>query len=138
MATRKQNRPGKGIPFGDVLARDLKDPAARAAFATRRLIHEIALHVRSMREAAHLTQAELAERVGTKQPAIARLERSEQHAPQWELLARIATALGRQLRLVFDEPDDEAPLVRVPRRRRAGAAPAAQVARCCLSRDQHQ
>lgn len=42
---------------------------------------------------AGLTQQELAERIGTKQPAIARLENGSA-APSFDMLGRLAEALG--------------------------------------------
>jgi transcriptional regulator with XRE-family HTH domain len=47
-----------------------------------------------------LSQAELAERAGTKQPAIARLE-SGRVVPRLELLQKIADALGMRLEVRF-------------------------------------
>ncbi len=112
----------KKVPSGDFrehLARRLRDPEFAHHFGQRRLIHEVARAVRSMREGADLTQAELAKAIGTSQPTIARLERGlDQRAPRWDTLNRIALALGRQLRLTFVE-DAEAigPLVVVKGRR---------------------
>jgi transcriptional regulator with XRE-family HTH domain len=60
--------------------------------------------VREARRRAGLTQAELANRAGTSQPAIARYERA--HAlPDLDTLHRIAEACGLELRLELDEPD---------------------------------
>ncbi len=56
----------------------------------------LAAKVKALREKRHLTQAELAERVGTAQPNIARLE-SGRATPRLDLLARIAAALGARL-----------------------------------------
>jgi ribosome-binding protein aMBF1 (putative translation factor) len=97
----------------DVLAEDMKDPAFREAYMQRRYVHEIALAVRSMREGAGLSQADLAAMVGTKQPAIARLETSQHQAPQWGTLNRIALVLHKQLDLRLGAVEDGKPLVRV-------------------------
>jgi transcriptional regulator with XRE-family HTH domain len=44
----------------------------------------------------------LAKRIGSSQPAIARLEKGlDRRTPQFDTLQRIAAALGRQLKLVF-------------------------------------
>ncbi len=60
----------------------------------------LARQVRELRERHKLSQAELAERVGTKQPAIARLE-SGRVVPRIDLLQKIAHALGMQLEIRF-------------------------------------
>ncbi len=59
------------------------------------------------REAAGLTQRQLAELVGTKQPAIARLEDADYEGHTLSMLQRIADALGQRL-LLRMEPKDEA------------------------------
>ena len=60
--------------------------------------------IREARRRASLTQAELAARVGTSQPAIARYERARS-MPDISTLHRIAEACGLQLRLELAEPD---------------------------------
>lgn len=54
--------------------------------------------IREAREAAGLTQRELAERIGTQQPAIARLE-SDGSSPSIRTLRAIAEALGVDLEI---------------------------------------
>jgi ribosome-binding protein aMBF1 (putative translation factor) len=49
------------------------------------------------REMAGLTQAELAERIGTKQPALSRLERGGFKTATVETLTKIAHALNTEL-----------------------------------------
>ncbi|MGC9197148.1 MAG: helix-turn-helix domain-containing protein [Syntrophobacteraceae bacterium] len=54
------------------------------------------------RKAAGLTQAEVAERMGTKTPSVARLESSggkQKHSPSLCTLRRYATALGCKLEI---------------------------------------
>lgn len=101
----KPNKP-RSIPFREVLQEELKNPKFAEAFEARRLIHELAKTVRGMRETAGLTQAELAHRIGSSQPTIARLETGlDQRTPRWDLLYRIGKALGKQLKITFtDEP----------------------------------
>lgn len=67
----------------------------------QRTLHQIdlALLVREMREAARLTQAELAKRVGTTQSVIARLEDAEYTGHSLTMLERIASACGVSLKL---------------------------------------
>jgi transcriptional regulator with XRE-family HTH domain len=115
MAQRSKATGVRGDAF---LAAQLRDPEFRRHFEQRRLVHEVAIAVRAMRLGAELTQAELARRIGTSQPTIARIEKGlDQHTPQWDTLQRIAVALGRQLRLRFVEPRANAvdsPIVEVP------------------------
>jgi transcriptional regulator with XRE-family HTH domain len=60
--------------------------------------------VREARRRAGLTQVELARRVGTSQPAIARYERARS-LPDLATLHRIVEACGLELRLALAGPD---------------------------------
>jgi HTH-type transcriptional regulator / antitoxin HipB len=109
------------VAHEEALAEDMANPAFREAYKQRRYVHEFGRAVRAMREAAGLSQNELAARVGMKQPAIARIETSQGSAPQWRTLDRIAFALGRQLKLNLGAVDTDKPIVRIeplPRRHR--------------------
>ncbi len=86
----------KTVPYDQVKQRSLEDPDVKAAYDTL----EPAYQVARLRIEQGLTQAELAERVGTKQPNIARLE-SGKRDPGLDLLRRVATALGRRLEIRF-------------------------------------
>lgn len=55
-----------------------------------------------------LTQAALAQRVGTTKSAISRLE-SGRHAPNIATLQKIARTFGRQVHISFVSPDTELP-----------------------------
>lgn len=61
---------------------------------------QLARRVRALREARKLSQGQLAELAGTKQPAIARLE-SGKVVPRLDLLQKIARALGMRLNVNF-------------------------------------
>jgi len=71
----------------------------RRAFA--RSLHQIdlAMLVREMREAASLSQKDLAERAATTQSVIARLEDAEYTGHSLKTLERIAAACGVSLKL---------------------------------------
>ena len=78
----------------------------------------VAQLIRSARLEAGLSQAALARRLGTSQPAVARLER-EGANPRVETLRRVMEANGRELRLTAE------PTTKKPRARgatRAGSA----------------
>jgi len=107
-------------------ARALRGSAEyRTAYENRRLIAEVAIAVKGMREGAGLTQQQLANAIGSSQPTIARLERGlDQRVPRFDLLQRIAWALNKQLKWVFADRAEGMPLVevaRTPRQRRAAA-----------------
>ena len=67
---------------------------------------DIAAQVILFRTRHGLSQADLAERVGTSHSAISRLE-SGQHATNVETLRRVAAALGSHLRLQFEPVEPE-------------------------------
>jgi transcriptional regulator with XRE-family HTH domain len=60
---------------------------------------DLAMLVREMREFARLTQKELADRIGTTQSVIARLEDAEYEGQSLSMLERIAPACGIDLSL---------------------------------------
>jgi transcriptional regulator with XRE-family HTH domain len=75
---------------------------------------EAARLIRRARLDAGLTQAELADRIGTSQAAVARLERPGAN-PRLATLARAVAATGKQLRLDVRRPTggvDEAQIAR--------------------------
>ena len=61
---------------------------------------ELAEQVRELREADGMSQSELARRIGSTQPAVARVEAGGV-APTIETLERIAAALGLELAVRF-------------------------------------
>jgi DNA-binding XRE family transcriptional regulator len=79
-------------------ARAVRSPAFAAEIEQQRL----ARRIRQLRESKKLTQAELADRVGTTQSSIARIE-SGRSAPTLELLRKVADALGHQLTVEFTQ-----------------------------------
>ena len=68
----------------------------RAGYEEARAAFQLAERVREARESLGITQAALASRIGSTQPAIARLE-SGGSCPSFETLRRIAAALGLEL-----------------------------------------
>lgn len=91
----------KTIRYADVKEQLLSDPEVHQAYEDMEPAYQLA-RLRIMRG---LTQAELAARVGTKQPSIARLE-SGRTEPKLSLLRRTAEALGCHMVITF-EPCDE-------------------------------
>ena len=80
------------IRFEDWEADQMKDPEFRAAVEEL----EPAYQVARLRILRGLTQQQLAERVGTRQPSIARLE-SGRGEPKLGFLKRVAGALGEKV-----------------------------------------
>jgi len=93
----------KTIRFKDVKEELLQDPEVREAYEALEPVYQLT----RLRILRGLTQKQLAELVGTKQPSIARLE-SGATEPRISFLRRIAKALGARLeiRLV---PEEELP-----------------------------
>ena len=84
-----------------MVARMLKNPAVRAEH-DRLNREEFAIldEILAARREAGLTQAQVAERMGTKAPAIARLESSlasGKHSPSLSTLRKYAAALGKRV-----------------------------------------
>ena len=93
----------KKITLHDVINEQLKDKKFSEHYEKELLINAIAKVVLEMRQAAHLTQKELAKRAGTTQPVIARLEKgSDKRVPSLLLLERIARAARAKLRISFE------------------------------------
>ena len=81
-----------------------KDPEFAEHYQRELLINEISKMIIKLRNAAHLTQAELADKAGTTQPVIARLESgTDTRIPSLTLLARIASASHAKLHIGFDK-----------------------------------
>lgn len=96
MAKRKKV-PHAGEDAGDYIRRRMaKDPELEAGVLAELGKLRLARQVKKLREARHLSQADLAAKVGTKQPAIARIE-SGRGVPRLDFLQRIASALGARL-----------------------------------------
>ncbi|MCR2783389.1 MULTISPECIES: helix-turn-helix transcriptional regulator [unclassified Microbacterium] len=63
--------------------------------------------IRTLREAAGLTQAELARRVGVTRQTLIAIEQGK-YSPTLELAFQIAHVFGRSLDDVFQYPEEEA------------------------------
>lgn len=94
------------IPFSEVRKEWFKNPEFVREYDALEEEFALASAVIGARAHAGLTQGELAERMGTSQSAIARLE-SGRSRPSTTTLAKLAAATGTKLRVRF-EPDDKA------------------------------
>jgi ribosome-binding protein aMBF1 (putative translation factor) len=74
----------------------LTDPEIKAEYDRLGPIFAVVVEMIGARQAAGLTQAEIATRMGTSQSVVARLENAR-HMPTFEMIARYAAAIGRRL-----------------------------------------
>ena len=73
-----------------------EDRELREIYEEEKVNYQAALAIRKAREAAGLTQAELAKKVGTTQSAISRLEDADYEGHTIKMLERIAEVLKRR------------------------------------------
>ncbi|MBP5158401.1 MAG: helix-turn-helix transcriptional regulator [Treponema sp.] len=78
----------------------LKDPDFKAEYDALEPEYELIRQLIQARNDRNMTQKQLAERVGTKQSNIARLE-SGNYNPSFQFLQKVATALGKKLSVSF-------------------------------------
>lgn len=86
--------------WSQLRAKRLSDPAAKAGYERARLAFDLAEQVRALRHDKGLSQEELARRIGSTQPAVARLEAGGL-TPTLGTLERIAEALDLRLDIRF-------------------------------------
>ncbi|MBI5050495.1 MAG: helix-turn-helix transcriptional regulator [Nitrospirae bacterium] len=76
----------------------LKDKEFRIYFEKAEAKRKIAQEIAALRKAKHLTQAQLAKEVGTRQQVISRIENpKDKRMPSFEFLDIIAKAFNRRL-----------------------------------------
>lgn len=85
--------------FDDWLAKKLKDPKFAVEYHKFDEEFELLEMILAARLAAKLTQAQLAEKAGMKQAAIARLESGHSN-PSYKTLVRVAKALDKRVAFV--------------------------------------
>ncbi|MDX6275820.1 MAG: hypothetical protein QOJ92_3030 [Frankiales bacterium] len=91
---------GKRTVWDDIKAERPLSEEGRAAYEDEARISDFRALVHRLRTEAGLTQAELAQRMGTTQSAIARMEGSR---PSLDTLERLAAAVGAELVVGFGE-----------------------------------
>jgi ribosome-binding protein aMBF1 (putative translation factor) len=84
------------IPHDDVLAEHLRDPEFRVEWERTALARWLAVEVAHYRAEHHLSQRQLAERLGVHQSDVARMETGE-HTPSLDRLIRVARGLDIEL-----------------------------------------
>jgi transcriptional regulator with XRE-family HTH domain len=94
----------------EILEQDLRDPEFRAEWERTALARAIAIQVIAYRAEHGLSQTSLAEQLGIKQPAVARLEAGEV-TPSLETLQRLARVLDKEILIDVVPPNREPKLV---------------------------
>ena len=95
------------IPFRRTLPEELRDPAFAREYTAELQRLRIAEQLARARQAAGLTQGELAQRMGTSQPAVARMERGDYGGYTIKALSKAAHATGFQLRVDLVPPPQD-------------------------------
>lgn len=98
-ALQQPTRPPSASVLIDALIGD--DTELRELVRQEVVNSEISRMIYDAREAAKLTQKQLADRIGTTQSVISRLESADYDRHSLDMLRRIAEALGQKLELRF-------------------------------------
>lgn len=85
------------IPYGQIRSRWETDPEFRKEFEALGLEFTLARELVEARTRAGLSQSDVAARMGTSQPAVARLESG--HKPSLKTLERYAEAVGMKVEI---------------------------------------
>jgi DNA-binding XRE family transcriptional regulator len=88
------------VPWSEVEERLLQDPEVRAAWEELEPEYEIARQLIRARIEAGMTQKQLAEKIGTRQSAISRMESGAQNV-SIGMLRKVARGLNKELHVVI-------------------------------------
>jgi predicted transcriptional regulator len=83
----------KSVNYSEYKKEMLKDPELKAEYDKLEEEFTLASEIIQLRKEKNITQKELAERIGTSQPAIARLESGSYNKVSLSFLRRVAEAL---------------------------------------------
>jgi len=102
----------KRTNFDRYLDDNLNDPAFAARFKEAGEAWDVALQIAVLRKESGLSQRELAERVGTSQQQISRLESPGYEGHSMSMLRRVAHVMGASVRVqILRERDRRKPAV---------------------------
>src|ERR1700732_747522 len=90
------------MPKYQTALEEFQDEEHRHAYAEDYLNTYLAVQIKVLREQRHMTQKDLAERIGTKQTGVSRLENVNHASWKTGTLKRIARALDVRLRISFE------------------------------------
>lgn len=85
----------------DIFGDDLKDPKFIVEVEKLHREYQLSQEIIGLRKENNLTQKELAKKIGTSQPAIARLESGKYKKASMDLLERIATVFNAEVQIHF-------------------------------------
>ena len=88
--------------WAELKAERVRKPSVQAGYIRARSAYRLAERVRLLREARGMSQGDLAERMGTTQSAIARLEAGGTY-PNFQTLERVGRALRTELVVEFKD-----------------------------------
>jgi ribosome-binding protein aMBF1 (putative translation factor) len=89
---------GKTTDAVEILRRRaMKDPTLQELYEEEKIHYQAALAIRHARDAAGLTQAQLAKKIGTTQSVVSRLEDADYEGHTLKMLERIAEALKQRV-----------------------------------------
>ncbi len=91
----------KSRKFQDLLKEELKDPEIKKEYESLREEFELANRIIELRKKAGLTQEELAKKIHTSQPSIARLESGSYRNVSLSFLRKVGNALGVEPHISF-------------------------------------
>ena len=103
--------------FKDILAEALQNPEVREEWDRTAVAREVSIWLLQYRRDHNLTQTELAQLLGWKQPAVARLESGE-HEPSVSTLHHLIERLGARARIDIQPAGVELHFLGRPRSRR--------------------
>jgi len=104
--------------FNDVLAESLQNPEIREEWDRTALARDVSVWLLKYRHDHNLTQTQLAQLLGWKQPAVARLESGE-HEPSVSTLYHVIARLGCKARISIAREGVELRFIGRPRSVRA-------------------
>ena len=102
--------------FDQYLDRKMIDPEFRQKFQDADRAWDIALQLVALRKARGLTQQQVADLLGTKQQAIARLEDPSYAGHSLSMIRKYAEALGATVQVTITPEDGTTSLHRLPNR----------------------
>lgn len=94
---------GLGVDFSEYKKKLLDDPDVRAAYEVLEPEFELIASLIAMRGRRGMSQDDLAAAVGTKQPAIARIESGRYRGMSVATLEKMARAMNARLVIRFEE-----------------------------------
>jgi len=99
--TKAKRQYAPGVPYETVLAEHMKDPTFRREYDALEPEFAVIKQIIDLRIKRKMSQTQLAKRIGTQQPSIARLE-SQKRIRNLDYLQRVANALDAdvQVRIV--------------------------------------